>query len=38
LLAGVSLDQLARGASDRITDGTRWTFLGQSKNLLKVFE
>jgi hypothetical protein len=38
LLAGVSLDQLARGASDRITRGTRRTFLGQSKNLLEIFE
>jgi hypothetical protein len=37
-LPGVSLDQLARGASYRITDGTRWTFLGQSKNVLKAFE
>jgi hypothetical protein len=37
-LPGVSLDQLARGASYRITEGTRWTFLGQSKNVLKVFE
>jgi hypothetical protein len=37
-LPGVSLNQLARGASYRITGGTRWTFLGQSKNVLKVFE
>jgi hypothetical protein len=37
-LPGVSLNQLARGASYRITDGTRRTFLGQSKNVLKVFE
>jgi len=37
-LPGVSFNQLARGASYRITDGPRWTLLGQSKNVLKVFE
>jgi hypothetical protein len=35
---GISLNQFARAASYRITERTRWTFLGQSKNVLKAFK
>ena len=37
-LRGVSFNQLTGGASYRIAGGTRWTFLSQAKNVLKVFE
>ena len=37
-LPGVSFNQLTRGPSYGITGGTRWTFLGQSKNVLKGFK
>jgi hypothetical protein len=35
---GISLNQFARAASYCITEPTRWTFLGQSKDELKAFK
>jgi hypothetical protein len=37
-LPGISLNQFARAAPERIAERTRRTFLGQSKNVLKALK